>query len=47
MEIDFITLAAGVNDEVLYYMVDKVIHGLNREKIIPSYTLEHAKDIIL
>ncbi len=36
MEIDFITLAAKVNDEMPYYVVDKVIHILNKEKILPS-----------
>jgi len=43
MEIDFITLAAKVNDEMPYYVAHKVIYILNKEKILPS----KAKILIL
>lgn len=36
MEMDFITLAAKVNDDIPYYVVDRVLRILNREKILPS-----------
>ncbi|MEO0291065.1 MAG: nucleotide sugar dehydrogenase [candidate division WOR-3 bacterium] len=36
MEIDFITLAAKVNDDMPYYVVDRILKILNREKILPS-----------
>lgn len=35
MELDFITLAAKVNDEMPYYVVDRIIRILNKERILP------------
>ncbi|MEN3043764.1 MAG: nucleotide sugar dehydrogenase [Candidatus Hydrothermales bacterium] len=35
MELDFITLAAKVNDEMPYYVVERIIRILNKERILP------------